>query len=91
MKTHSKYRKDFNMSDNLIRLQKIVGEQLGIEPNKIKPRADFGKELGADSLDIVELVMTIENEFDIEIEDKAASQIATIQDALNYIERECDK
>ena len=74
------------MENNLIRLQNIVGNQLGIEPNKIKPEADFGKELGADSLDVVELVMAIEDEFEIEIEDKAASQIATLQDALDYIE-----
>ncbi len=74
------------MENNLIRLQNIVGNQLGIEPNKVKPEADFGKELGADSLDVVELVMAIEDEFEIEIEDKAASQIATVQDALDYIE-----
>jgi acyl carrier protein len=74
------------MSDTLIRLQNIVGKQLGIDPNKVKPGADFGKELGADSLDVVELVMAIEDEFEIEIEDQAASQIATIQDVLNYIE-----
>lgn len=74
------------MENNLTKLQNIVGKQLGIDPVKIKPEADFGKELGADSLDVVELVMSIENEFDIEIEDKAASQIATVQDALDYIE-----
>jgi len=68
-----------------------VGKQLGIDPVKIKPEADFGKELGADSLDVVELVMSIEDEFDIEIEDKAASQIATVQDALDYIEGRWNK
>ena len=75
------------METNLIRLQIIVGKQLGIDPSKVKPEADFGKELGADSLDVVELVMGIEDEFDIEIEDQAASQIATVQDALEYIEK----
>lgn len=74
------------MVNNLRRLQNIVGNQLGIDPSKIKPEADFGKELGADSLDVVELVMSIEDEFEIEIEDKAASKIATIKDALDYIE-----
>jgi len=74
------------MSDNLLRLQTIVGEQLGIEPAKVNPKADFGKELGADSLDVVELVMSIENEFEIDIEDEVAGKIATVQDALNYIE-----
>lgn len=74
------------MQNNLTRLQKIVGKQLGIDAAKVKPEADFGRELGADSLDVVELVMAIEDEFDMEIEDKAASQIATVQDALDYIE-----
>ena len=79
------------MQNNLTKLQNIVGKQLGIDPLKIKPEADFGKELGADSLDVVELVMSIEDEFDIEIEDKAASQIATVQDALDYIEGRWNK
>jgi len=78
------------MVDNLIRLQNIVGNQLGIDPTKVKPEADFGKELGADSLDVVELVMAIEDEFEMEIEDEAASQIATVQDALDYIEGRYD-
>ena len=76
------------MYNNLMRLQTIVGNQLGIEPYKVKADADFGKELGADSLDVIELVMAIEDEFEIEIEDIAASKIATVQDALDYIEGE---
>ena len=79
------------MSDNLERLQNIVGRQLGIDPIKIKPEADFGKELGADSLDVVELVMAIEDEFEIDIEDNIASQIITLQDALDYIEEKWEK
>lgn len=79
------------MSDNLIRLQNIIGKQLGIDPIKINPEADFGKELGADSLDIVELVMAIEDEFEIDIEDQIANQITTLQDALNYIEEKLEK
>lgn len=74
------------MVNNLTRLQNIVSKQLGIDSVKVKPESDFGRELGADSLDVVELVMAIENEFDIEIEDQAAAKIATVQDALNYIE-----
>jgi acyl carrier protein len=74
------------MENNLIRLKYIVGTQLGINPIKIHPEADFGKELGADSLDIVELIMAIEDEFEMEIDNKIASKISTIQDALNYIE-----
>ena len=79
------------MTNNLVRLQNIVGQQLGIDPNKVTPKADFGKELGADSLDVVELVMAIEDEFDMEIEDQSASQIATVQDALDYIEGRWEK
>lgn len=79
------------MEDNLTRLQNIIGSHLRIDPNEIKPEADFSKQLGADSLDVVELVMLIENEFDIEIEDEIASQITTLQGALNYIEKNSNK
>lgn len=79
------------MEDNFTRLQTIVSKQLGIDSGKVKLKSDFGKELGADSLDVVELVMAIEDEFEIEIEDQAASQIATVQDALDYIERRWSK
>jgi len=79
------------MKNNLKRLQKIVGEQLGIDPNKVKPDADFVKELGADSLEVVELIMVIEDEFEIDIEDKIASKIRKVQDVLNYIEANCKK
>ena len=79
------------MEDNFVRLQEIVGKQLGINPGKIKPEADFGKELGADSLDVVELVMAIEDEFELDIDDKIASKITTVQDALNYIEGRWDE
>jgi acyl carrier protein len=79
------------MSNNLTRIQNIVGKQLGIDPTKVTPGADFGRELGADSLDQVELVMAIEDEFEIEIEDQVAGQIATVQDALDYIEGRWNK
>jgi acyl carrier protein len=75
------------MEDNLTRLQTVIGRQLGIDPSEINPEADFGKQLGADSLDIVELVISIEDEFDIEIEDHIAGKITTLRDALNYIEK----
>ena len=74
------------MKNNLLRLQNIVGKQLGVDPSKVRPESDFGRQLGADSLDIVELVMAIEDEFEIEIEDQEVSQISTVQDVLNYIE-----
>ena len=79
------------MKKNLVRLQTIVGKQLGIASSQIKPDSDFTKELGADSLDIVKLVIVIENEFEMKIDNKVASKIATVQDALNSIERRWDK
>ena len=79
------------MSETIKRLQVIVGGQLAIEPDKVNPNEDFVKELGADSLDVIELVMTIESEFDIDIEDSYASKISTLQDALNYIEGKLNK
>ena len=73
------------MSDVLERLQNIVSNQLGIDKEKVVPAADFTKELGADSLDVVELVMSFEEEFDIEIADNEAGEMSTVQDALDYI------
>ena len=72
--------------DTFEKLQNIVGLQLGIEPEKIKPEADFAKELGADSLDVVELVMAIEEAFGVDIDDDAAGNIFTVQDVLDYID-----
>jgi acyl carrier protein len=72
--------------NKLKRLQKIVGNQLGIDPKKVKPESDFVKELGADSLEVVELVMVIEDEFELDIEDKVASKITKVQDVLDYME-----
>jgi acyl carrier protein len=74
------------MSDTLKRLQTIVGQALGIEPEQIKPNPYFVKELGADQLDVVGLIIDIEYEFDILIEAQYASKIATVQDVLNSIE-----
>ena len=71
--------------DTLTKLQNIVGLQLGIEPSKVRPEADFSKELGADSLDVVELVMAIEEAFDIEIPDETAEKISNLQQAVDFI------
>mgnify|MGYP000941311157 CR=1 FL=1 len=68
------------------KLQTIIANQLAIEPSKVVESADFTKELGADSLDVVELVMAFEEEFEIDIDDEAAGKIFTVQDALDYIE-----
>jgi acyl carrier protein len=74
------------MLTTFARLQNVISQQLSIEPNQIKIESNFTKELGADSLDVVELVMLIEDEFEIEIDDEIASKIVTVKDALNYIE-----
>lgn len=67
------------------KVQDIVAEQLGVEKSEVKPEASFANDLGADSLDTVELVMALEEEFDIEIPDEAAEKIATVQAAVDYI------
>jgi len=67
------------------KLQTIIANQLAIEPSTVIESADFTKELGADSLDVVELVMAFEEEFEVEIEDDVAGDMATVQDAIDYI------
>jgi len=67
------------------KVKKIVAEQLEVELNDIKPESNFANDLGADSLDTVELVMALEEEFDIEIPDEAAEQIVTVQAVVDYI------
>ena len=74
------------MSDVLDRVKKIVVEHLGAEEDKVVPEASFIDDLGADSLDTVELVMAFEEEFGIEIPDEAAEKIQTVQDAVTYIQ-----
>jgi acyl carrier protein len=75
------------MSDTAERVKKIVVEHLGVEEDKVTPNASFVDDLGADSLDTVELVMAFEEEFGVEIPDEAAEKILTIQDAINFIEQ----
>ena len=67
------------------RVKQIVAEQLGVEEDQVTPEASFMEDLGADSLDTVELVMALEEEFDIEISDEHAEKIQTVQDAIDYI------
>lgn len=69
-------------------VQKIVVEQLEVEEQQVKPEANFAEDLGADSLDVVELVMALEEEFEIEIPDEAAEDIATVQAAVDYIDKQ---
>lgn len=74
------------MSDIAARVKKIVIEHLGVEEDKVVPSASFIDDLGADSLDTVELVMAFEEEFGVEIPDDAAEKITKVQDAVAYIE-----
>ncbi len=67
------------------RVKKIVVEQLGVNDGEVKPEASFVDDLGADSLDTVELVMALEEEFDCEIPDDQAEKITTVQQAIDYI------
>jgi acyl carrier protein len=68
------------------RLKKIVVEQLGVEEDEVKPEASFVDDLNADSLDLVELIMSLEEEFGTEISDEDAEKIRTVQDAVDYID-----
>lgn len=73
------------MSDIAERVKKIVVEHLGVDESKVTEEASFVDDLGADSLDTVELVMAFEEEFGVEIPDDAAEKIATVKDAIEYI------
>jgi acyl carrier protein len=75
------------MSDIAERVKKIVVEHLGVEPEKVTDNASFIDDLGADSLDTVELVMAFEEEFAVEIPDDAAETILTVGDAVKFLEK----
>jgi len=68
------------------RVKQIIIEQLGVDENQVDPSASFVDDLGADSLDIVELVMAFEEAFDLDIPDEDAEKIKTVKDAIDYIE-----
>lgn len=77
------------MSDSIMeRVKKVVMEQLSVDEAEIKPEASFTADLGADSLDTVELVMAFEEEFGTEIPDEEAEKILTVGDAVSYIEEQ---
>jgi len=75
------------MSDIAERVKKIVVEHLGVEESKVTAEASFIDDLGADSLDTVELVMAFEEEFGVEIPDEAAEKIQTVQHAIDFIQK----
>lgn len=72
------------------RVKKIIIEQLGVNEEEVKPEASFENDLGADSLDTVELVMALEEEFETEIPDEEAEKIKTVQAAIDYVKSHSD-
>ena len=75
------------MSETANRVAAIITDKLGLSPEQVTPEAAFTTDLGADSLDTVELIMEFEKELDIEIPDEDAQNIKTVQDAVDYIEK----
>ena len=67
------------------KVKKIIAEKLSVDLEEVIPEASFVDDLGADSLDLVELIMSMEEEFDVDISDEDAEKIATVQDAIDYI------
>ena len=74
------------MADIFNKVVEIIVEELGVDSEEVTPEASFIDDLGADSLDVVELVMAFEDEFDLEIPDEDAENIKTVQNAVDYIE-----
>ena len=74
------------MSDHASKIKDIIEKELGVEREKLRPEASFIEDLGADSLDIVELVMEFEKEFNIDIPDEDAEKLRTVGDAVSYLE-----
>ncbi len=74
-----------SQTETFDKVKKIVADQLSVDAATINPQSNFANDLGADSLDTVELVMALEEEFDIEIPDEAAEKITTVQEAVDYI------
>ena len=74
--------------DKLETIKEVISEQLGIEKDKVTTEAKFIDDLGADSLDLVELIMSFEEKFGVEISETDAEKIQTVQDIINYLEKE---
>lgn len=73
------------------KIKEIIVDQLGVEPEDVKPEASFIDDLGADSLDIVELIMALEEEFNLEIPDEDAEKFPTVGDVVEYIKAHTEK
>jgi len=69
------------------KIRQIIKDQLGVSEEEVKPEASFVEDLGADSLDLTELIMAMEEEFGVEIADDDAQKILKVQDAINYVEK----
>ncbi|WP_126426254.1 acyl carrier protein [Brevibacillus marinus] len=74
------------MADTFERVKKIIVDRLNVDESKVTPEASFKEDLGADSLDVVELVMELEDEFDMEISDEDAEKISTVGEVVAYID-----
>jgi len=72
------------------RLKKIIVDQLGVDESEVVPNASFVEDLNADSLDLVELIMSLEEEFKLQISDEDAEKITTVQEAIDYITSHCE-
>jgi acyl carrier protein len=78
------------VSEKEDKVKKIIAEKLGVSEDKVIPAASFVDDLGADSLDQVELIMAFEDAFDIEIPDEDAEKMRTVKDAFDYLEKKCN-
>jgi acyl carrier protein len=78
------------VSEKEDKVKKIIAEKLGVSEDKVAPAASFVDDLGADSLDQVELIMAFEDAFDIEIPDEDAEKMRTVKDAFDYLEKKCN-
>jgi acyl carrier protein len=84
-------KEELKMSDTISKVKSIIAEQLGVKPEEVTPEASFVEDLGADSLDTVELVMALEEEFGVEIPDEDAEKMTTVGEAIKYIEEKAAK
>ncbi len=75
------------MADLFDQVKEVIVEQLNVSPEEVKPEAKFVEDLGADSLDVVEMIMALEEKFEIEIPDSEAEKIQTVQDVVDFVQK----